>query len=83
MCWTALLLDDRVVDRQHRAAGIAEDVLDALVGERLDDHLGAGHLGPVPRGLLLSVRRVLPRRLFARSSSRHLTPTLASSRFCQ
>ena len=38
-----LLLEQRVVDRQHRAAGIAEQVLDALIGKRLDHHLGAGH----------------------------------------
>ena len=40
---TFVLLEQRVIDRQHRAAGIAEDVLDALVGERLDHHFGAGH----------------------------------------
>ena len=39
-----VLVEQRVVDRQHRAARIAEDVLDALVGEGLDHHLGAGHL---------------------------------------
>ena len=44
MCLTLVLLEQRVVDRQHRAAGIAEQVLDALVLQRLDDHLGAGHL---------------------------------------
>ena len=38
-----LLLEDRVVDRQHRAARIAEDVLHALIGESLDHHFGAGH----------------------------------------
>ena len=41
-----LLVEQRVIDRQHRAAGIAEDVLDALIGERLDHHLGPGHLHP-------------------------------------
>ena len=35
----------RVVDRQHRAARIAENVLDPLIQQRLDHHLGAGHLG--------------------------------------
>ena len=40
-----VLLKQRVVDRQHRAAGIAEQVLDALIGKRLDHHLRAGHLG--------------------------------------
>jgi hypothetical protein len=39
-----VLLKQRVIDRQHRAAGIAEDVLHALLGKRLDHHFGAGHL---------------------------------------
>ncbi len=39
-----VLLEQLVVDRQHRSARIAEDVLDPLIGERLDHHLGAGHL---------------------------------------
>ena len=39
-----LLLEQLVVDRQHGAAGIAEDVLDTLVGQRPDHHLGARHL---------------------------------------
>ena len=39
-----VLLEKGVVDRQHRAAGIAEKVLDALVVKRLDDHLRASHL---------------------------------------
>ena len=39
-----VLVEDRVVDRQHRAAGIAEDDLDALILERLDHHFGAGHV---------------------------------------
>ena len=38
-----VLREQRVVDRQHRAARIAEQVLDALIGERLDHHFGAGH----------------------------------------
>ena len=38
-----VLREQRVVDRQHRAARIAEQVLHALVGERLDHHFGAGH----------------------------------------
>ncbi len=41
-----VLVEQRVIDRQHGAAGIAEQVLDALVGERLDDHLGPAHLHP-------------------------------------
>ena len=39
-----LLLEDLVIDRQHRAAGIAEDMLDPLVGQRLQHDLGARHL---------------------------------------
>ena len=38
-----VLLEQRVVDRQHRAARIAEKVLHALILERLDHHFGAGH----------------------------------------
>src|SRR5258707_10220392 len=38
------LLENLVIDRQHRAAGIAEDVLDAMIGQRAHDHRGAGHL---------------------------------------
>ena len=51
-----LRLEQRVVDRQHRAAGIAENVLHALIGERLDHHFGAGHLchGPL-HSLVLSL----------------------------
>ena len=46
---TVLRLEQRVIDRQYRAAGIAEDVLHALIGERLDHHFRAGHLchGPL------------------------------------
>ncbi len=38
-----VLLKQRVVDRQHRAAGITENVLDALIGKRRDHHFRAGH----------------------------------------
>ena len=38
------LLEKLVIDRKHRAAGIAEEVLDAMIGERAHDHRGAGHL---------------------------------------
>ncbi|MNW21271.1 hypothetical protein D3C71_2220860 [compost metagenome] len=38
-----ILLEHRVIDRQGRAARIAEDMLDSLVGERLDHHFRAGH----------------------------------------
>ena len=53
-----VLLVQFVVDRQHRAAGIAEQVGDAVVLQRLDDHLRARHAAlavhslfhrPVPR----------------------------------
>ena len=39
-----VLMEDGVVNREHCAARIAEDHLDALVLQRLDDHLRAGHL---------------------------------------
>src|SRR6476661_5223402 len=38
------LLENLVIDRKHRAAGIAEDVLDAMIDQRAHDHRGAGHL---------------------------------------
>ena len=38
-----VLLKQRIVNRQHGAARIAEDMLDALVGERFEDDLGACH----------------------------------------
>ncbi len=38
-----LLLEQGVIDREHRAARVAEQVLDALIHQGLDDHLGAGH----------------------------------------
>ncbi len=39
-----VLAENRVVDRQDGAAGIAEHEFDALVLQRLDDHFRAGHL---------------------------------------
>ena len=36
-------LEERVIDRQHRAAGIAEDMGDALILEGADHHLRARH----------------------------------------
>ena len=39
-----VLLEDRVVHRQHRAAGIAENIGHALIHQRLDHHLRARHL---------------------------------------
>ena len=38
-----VLLEQGIVDRQHRAAGIAKNVLDALIGKRRDHHFRAGH----------------------------------------
>ena len=38
-----LLMEQRVIDRQHRPAGIAENMPDALVLQSLDHHFGAGH----------------------------------------
>ena len=39
-----VLMEDGVVDREHRTARIAKDHLDALILQRLDDHLRAGHV---------------------------------------
>ncbi len=39
-----ILLVERVVDRQYGAAGIAENDINALVAQRLDDHLRPNHL---------------------------------------
>jgi hypothetical protein len=41
--------EDGVVGRQDRPAAVAEDDLDTLVGQDLDDHLGAGHCPPGQR----------------------------------
>src|SRR5258707_1376940 len=38
------LLENLVIDRQHRAAGIAEDMLDAMIDQRPHDHGSSGHL---------------------------------------
>ena len=38
------LLEDLVIDRKHRAAGIAEEMLHAVIDQRADDHRGARHL---------------------------------------
>jgi hypothetical protein len=38
-----VLLEQRVVDRQHRAPRVAEEVLNALIRQGLDHHFGAGH----------------------------------------
>ena len=39
-----VLLEDGVIDRKDRTAGIAENRLDALVLQGLDDHFRTGHL---------------------------------------
>ena len=39
----AILLEQLVVDRQDGTARIAENMLDALIGESLKHHLGARH----------------------------------------
>ena len=39
----AILLEQFVIDRQDGAARIAENMLNALIGESLKHHLGAGH----------------------------------------
>ena len=38
-----ILLEQLVVDRKHGAAGVAENVVDPLVGQNLQHHLGASH----------------------------------------
>ena len=38
-----ILLVQLVIDRKHGAAGIAENLLDPLVGQSLQHHLGASH----------------------------------------
>ena len=41
----AVGLEQRVIDRKHGAARIAEHELDALIRQGFDDHFGTGHLG--------------------------------------
>jgi hypothetical protein len=51
-----VLMEERVIDRKHRAARIAEHVLDPLILEGADHHLGAGHrLGHLSRSVSLVV----------------------------
>src|SRR5690606_2126334 len=38
-----VLLEDLVIDREDCPAGIAEDCIDALIQQRANNHLGAGH----------------------------------------
>ena len=47
---------DLMVDGQDRAAGDAEDVLDAEILQRTHQRLGAGHLLSIDNGLLVSGR---------------------------
>ena len=63
-----VLLEHRVIDRQHRAARIAEEVLDALIGERLDHHFGAGHF-PVRRRRAAVILRHRPLHTLAISGN--------------
>ena len=49
-----LLLEERVVDRQHGAARIAEDVFNSLVGQRRQHHFRPGHFS---HSLLRSLSR--------------------------
>ena len=46
----AVLLEDGIVERQHGAAGIAEDDLYALLDQRLEHHLRAVHRRSVDGG---------------------------------
>ncbi len=39
----AVLLEQFVIDRQHRAAGIAEDIFDTLIGKGLQDDFRTSH----------------------------------------
>ena len=55
-----VLIEDRVVDRQHRAARIAEHDVDALILQRLDHHLRAGHVPGHNRCSPLSRRTLWP-----------------------
>ena len=55
-----VLLDDLVIDRQDGAAGIAEDMLDALIDQGLDDHFGARHLQAIVAVRSDTTRMMLP-----------------------
>src|SRR3546814_18731268 len=72
----ALLLEQRVIDRQHCAARIAEDHLDAQVLQRPDQYLRSAHLTGRHHKLLF--RRSAERRrrsLFKYSASTLLCVT--------
>ena len=68
-----VLLEQRIIDREHRAARIAENGVDTLVEQRPNDDFGAGHLfahrdlrltfiGPVPSMLGNRAIKKGPRR---------------------
>ena len=57
------LLENLVIDRKHRAARIAEDVLHAMIDQRADDHRGSRHL---VRIVALVGHGLLRMRCFAR-----------------
>ena len=78
-----VLLEQRVVDRQHRAARIAEDVLDALVGERLDHHFGAGHFFVViVRSTEFTSRSVIKKGPEGPLAHRHIADGFSHPRRC-
>src|SRR5258707_15695916 len=59
------LLENLVRDRKHRAAGIAEQVLDAMIDQRAHDHGGAGHLVRIVAFLTHGLLRIaLPPRFW-------------------
>jgi len=47
-----VVLEERIIDRQHGATGVAEHNLDALILERLQQYLGARHHLCLLRGVL-------------------------------
>src|SRR6516162_6381640 len=62
-----LLVEERVVNRQDRPARVSENILDPLVGQRLDHHFGACHLfHHRPLHLLIPEIKKGPRRAPAR-----------------
>ena len=57
-----VLLEQRIVDRQHRAAGVAEQVLDTMIDQRPHDHGCAGHLVRIVARLAHRLLRMRVRR---------------------
>jgi hypothetical protein len=50
-------MEDRIVDRQDGATGIAEDDVDALILQGFDHHFGTAYLlhhGPSPSGICVA-----------------------------